>query len=266
MSIEDPVLRAAWLEGSWNITSGGMFDDIFEARYNIVKPFRIPEGWEIDRCFDWGSTKPHATLWVAESDGTPWTDSYGRDHQTKRGDLFVIRERYGWTGKPNVGDKDLAKNIARAIKQIDNDINKKNGPNVLAGPADAAIYNSENGNCIATDMEKEGVFWKAANKGPNTRPLGWQMMRDALYYARPMIKDPQLIDGEIREIEIHNDNPGLYFFDTCVQCIRTLPSLPRDVKKPEDVDSDTEDHIADALRYRLLARTSRMKKRAITGW
>ena len=38
--------------------------------------------------------------------------------------------------------------------------------------------------------------------------------------------------------------------------IRTLPSLMSDANKPEDVDTDGEDHAADALRYFVMARPS----------
>jgi len=39
------------------------------------------------------------------------------------------------------------------------------------------------------------------------------------------------------------------FKQWCPNLIRTLPSLPRDERRPEDVDTDAEDHAYDALRY-----------------
>jgi hypothetical protein len=45
----------------------------------------------------------------------------------------------------------------------------------------------------------------------------------------------------------------LYVFDTCRDFIRTVPSIARDEKDPEDVDTEAEDHIADEVRYRILA-------------
>ena len=38
-------------------------------------------------------------------------------------------------------------------------------------------------------------------------------------------------------------------FSTCKEFIRTVPTLPYSTKKPEDIDSDAEDHIYDELRY-----------------
>ena len=46
----------------------------------------------------------------------------------------------------------------------------------------------------------------------------------------------------------------LYVFDTCVHFIRTVPTLPRDTRKIEDVDTEAEDHIADETRYRCMER------------
>lgn len=46
--------------------------------------------------------------------------------------------------------------------------------------------------------------------------------------------------------------PRLLIYSTCRNLIRTLPSLPRDEKRPEDVDTSAEDHLYDALRYLLM--------------
>jgi hypothetical protein len=39
--------------------------------------------------------------------------------------------------------------------------------------------------------------------------------------------------------------------DRCHQFIETVPSLPRDEKDPDDVNTNAEDHIADETRYRV---------------
>ena len=43
--------------------------------------------------------------------------------------------------------------------------------------------------------------------------------------------------------------PKLQIFNTCREFIRTVPTLPYSTKKPEDIDSDAEDHIYDECRY-----------------
>ena len=51
-----------------------------------------------------------------------------------------------------------------------------------------------------------------------------------------------------------DDRPMLYLFSTCRDLIRTLPALQHDPNRPEDVDTEGEDHAADALRYACMSR------------
>lgn len=44
----------------------------------------------------------------------------------------------------------------------------------------------------------------------------------------------------------------MYIFNTCRDWIRTVPTLPYSQTKPEDVDSEAEDHEYDATRYFLM--------------
>jgi hypothetical protein len=48
--------------------------------------------------------------------------------------------------------------------------------------------------------------------------------------------------------------PMLYVFDTCKDFIRTVPALQHDPDKPEDLDTDAEDHVADEARYACMSR------------
>ena len=69
-------------------------------------------------------------------------------------------------------------------------------------------------------------------KGENNRITGKRRVHEALAL---------LPDGQ----------PGLLVFETCTNLIRTLPALPYDATRVEDVDTDAEDHAYDALRYGL---------------
>ena len=65
-----------------------------------------------------------------------------------------------------------------------------------------------------------------------------------------------------------NGRPKMQIFNTCRQFIRTIPALPYDLRKVEDVDSEAEDHIYDETRYFLMARPvpvndPRMPKRKV---
>jgi hypothetical protein len=245
-SAASPEMIKAWLHGSWAIVAGGMFGDVWRPATHIVRPFTIPSSWRIDRSFDWGSAKPFSVGWWAESDGSDYMDADGKWRSSVRGDLYRIAEWYGFTGKANEGVKMLASEIAQGIKQREYDwglINK-----VHEGPADSSIFDSENGNCIADDMEEpvrlkdgkqyRGVTWTRAFKRPGSRKTGWEKMRR-------MFKDAIPEEGKPRE------RPGLFVFDTCKQFTRTVPVLPRDEKNMDDVDTDAEDHIGDETRYRV---------------
>ena len=50
------------------------------------------------------------------------------------------------------------------------------------------------------------------------------------------------------------ERPMLYVFSTCTDFIRTVPLLQHDQARPEDLDTDTEDHAADDWRYAAMSR------------
>jgi hypothetical protein len=48
--------------------------------------------------------------------------------------------------------------------------------------------------------------------------------------------------------------PMIYFFSTCKDAIRTIPALQHDPDKPEDVQTESEDHAGDEVRYACMSR------------
>ena len=46
----------------------------------------------------------------------------------------------------------------------------------------------------------------------------------------------------------------MVFFNTCHNLIAQLPALPIDKRNPEDIDTTSEDHLYDALRYGIMSR------------
>lgn len=251
----------AWLHGSWDIVSGGMIDDIWDPRVHVIKPFDIPPSWYINRSFDWGSSKPFSVGWWAESDGTDYKTKDGNWRSTVRGDLFRINEWYGWNGKPNEGSQELAVNIAKGI--IEREKKWDLYGRVKAGPADNSINDMENGVSIAVDMMKpvrlgsgeqvNGIFWTLSDKRSGSRKSGWEQLRMMLQHAK------RSKEGIPRE------KPGLFIFNNCEHWVRTVPVLPRDQKDPDDVDTDSEDHVADETRYRIRAQYAKVSSGGSTG-
>lgn len=238
----------AWLYADWNIVAGGMFDDVWNPRYNVVRPFAIPASWRIDRSFDWGSSHPFSVGWHAESDGTDYLDADGVKRSTVRGDLFRIAEWYGWRkGAANEGLKMTAYEIAEGI--VRRELAMRIHGRVQPGAADSSIFDTNNGMCIADDLAKPvmidgmqypGPRFLPADKSPGSRKAGWESMR-------------QVIKGaHIDEIGNPRERSGYFVFENCVDgFLRTVPVLPRDDKDLDDVDTDAEDHVADEARYRV---------------
>ncbi len=247
MSITDPNKKAAWLKGSWDITSGGMFDDLWNSLIHKVMPFDIPKSWKIDRSFDWGNSHPFSVGWWARSDGSDAVLPNGKILHTVRGDLFRINEWYGSTGKPNEGLRMLDSEIASGIvqKQLRMGIQDR----VVPGAADHAIWNVENNNSNAARMalpvkingrEYSGVHWKRSDKTPGSRKQGWLRLREYLAAAVP------------DKVTGRREKPGLFVFETCNHFLELFPNLPRDEDDLDDVDTECEDHLGDEVRYRIL--------------
>lgn len=81
-------------------------------------------------------------------------------------------------------------------------------------------------------------------KGPGSRETKKTLLHD--YLAWEMNED-----GEVTE----HGKPKLMFHPDCEGVVRTLPRLPRDPKKVEDVDTDADDHAYDSVTAWLMART-----------
>ena len=259
-SAENEAQKKAWLHGDWDIISGGMFDDVWSPRYNIVTPFDIPERWRITRSFDWGASRPFSVGWWAVSNGEDVQLRDGTWRSTLKGDVFRVKEWYGSTGKPNEGLNMLASEIAEGIVRRELEWGWRNsGENwcrVKSGVADSQIFAAENGNCIAVDMKTKvrlddgfkypGIQWMPADKRPGSRATGWTQMRQRLKNAHPSLKKD--LDGNVLAV-FPREKAGMFIFSECTQFIETVPVLPRDEKNMDDVNTDAEDHIADESRY-----------------
>lgn len=226
-----PEMVRAWLHGDWSIVAGGMFTDVLDVNIHFIEPFAIPPSWRIERSFDWGKSKPFSVGWWAVSDGTTCIFGDGKRRTFPPKTLFRIAEWYGWNGKPNQGaqlsDSEIALGIIRRQKELG--IHMRCRP----GPADASIFDETNADSPAKIQERNGVRWLPADKRPGSRVRTVQLIRNRLKAAR----------NQDRE------EPGIYFFNTCLQTKRLIGSAPRDPKKPDDIDTDWEDHIIDDMRY-----------------
>ena len=221
------ALRKAWFKGDWNIIAGAFFSNWSQTM--IIDPFTIPEHWMKFRSFDWGSAKPFSCGWWAVV-----SEDYIHNGQIlPRGALVRFREWYGvkmddnGNVKPNTGLKLTAKKVGEGIEE-------RTHEEIDYSVADPAIFAEDGGPSI---YERMGIDFTAAdNKRVATKGAigGWDQMSERM-------------QGE-------DGRPMIYCFNTCIHSIRTIPILPHDEKRLEDIDTNAEDHAADEWRYACMSR------------
>lgn len=232
------ALVKAWLEGDWSAIEGAFFDQW--SQRNVVRPFDIPQDWSRFRSFDWGSASPFSVGWwaiagdeVRVGAAAQLPDLRG-NHLRKipRGALIRYREWYGCQpGKPNTGLKLTTEQVAAGIKERSGD------EKFVYSVADPSIFSEDGGPARSEIFSRHGVHFRPADNkrvGKNGAMGGWDEMR-------------QRIRGQ-------DGVPMLYVFDTCRHFLRTIPLLQHDQMRPEDLDTESEDHIADEARYACMSR------------
>ena len=102
----------------------------------------------------------------------------------------------------------------------------------ITGVADPAIWDASHGISIAEEASRKGVLF---TPGDHQRIAGWMQCHYRLQFD-------------------DNGYPMMYVFSNCKGFRRTVPGLMYSETKPEDLDTDGEDHIADDWRYFAMSR------------
>jgi hypothetical protein len=243
----DPALKRAWTTGDWDVISGGAFDDLWKGSVHIIPRFQIPEGWYVDRSFDWGSSQPFSVGWWAEANGEEVEIKVGKEtvrFAPAAGSLIQIAEWYGTRQmSTNRGLRLGSSAIAKEIKQREIKLYSDSWIPELpsAGPADNQIRNvtDEDNDTIEKKMQDEGIYWTESDKSPGSRKIGFELARERLRAA------------------ITHEGPAIYVMNNCIASIQIIPVLPRDPEKEDDVDTEAEDHPWDMWRFRILKGNNR---------
>lgn len=245
--ITDPNRRKSWLEGSWDVVSGGVFDDLWTRGVHVIPRFVVPSNWYIDRSFDWGSTAPFSVGWWAEANGEEVTMLNSTKWTPQKGSLIRCHEWYGVDPKQiNKGIRMSGGDIAMGI--VEREIMLMRQGYFLSqpygGPADNQIRDVREADVetIEKKMSDKGIRWTDSDKSKGSRKQGVELMRERLLAS------------------LRGEGPGFYVMDHCEAFISTVPVLPRDEENPDDVDTDAEDHPWDDTRYRVLAGNNRTAK------
>lgn len=224
-SLEDAVLRRAWLEGDWTAFAGQAFP-LNEA--HIIQPLPIPRDAPVMMTYDWGFGKPFSIGWW-------WFDHDGR--------AYRFAEWYGWNGVPDEGIRLSDSEIVMTVKQKEAEL----------GIGDRVSMRYAGHDCFAKRPDYRG-----GGQGPSTADVWAQ----AGIYLKPADATRNLKIRQFRErLRVKRDaegklieRPMMLIYNTCEQFIRTVQGITMDPDNPEDIDTDLEDHPYDEAAQMAMAR------------
>lgn len=222
----DPIDRAAYLDGDWNVFKGARFAS-FRTALHVIDPEQLPiptgAGTPRARGIDYGSENPFVCLWGALlADG-----------------LVVVYRELDATG---LSPAEQAALIRASEPEVTagREINAAIDPSTFAANPDqpkvARVRGAVGGD--TSGPPRGSIAWHYRQAGLPVRPGDNRRIEGAAAVAAHLKPRP---DGTVR----------LLIYSTCPNLIRTLPALQRDPRRPEDVFKSSIDHWYDALRYLL---------------
>jgi hypothetical protein len=228
-SISNPVLRAAWLDGNWDIIIGQVF--AFSREYHVCEPMPVPDSAPLYMTYDWGFGAPFSIGWW-------WVDSEGR--------LYRFAEWYGWDGY----------NPSRGLRLEDSRV--RDG--IIEKEKALGIWGRPITRLAGHDCWNKKPNYDGGGQGPSTsevfssgaHPL-YLVKADPTRHAKirqfhERLKIVQEDDGAVKS------KPMLQVYNTCTEFIRTIPSLVADELNLEDVDQSGECHVYDDAAQVCMAR------------
>jgi len=131
----------------------------------------------------------------------------------------------------------VSKVLATDLADMIMDLEAEDG-NIKYGVLDSSLWHKrgDTGPSLAEQMISRGCRWRPSDRSRGSRVAGKNEIHRRL------------------QIDEFTEEPRLVFFNTCTNTISQLPSIPLDKKNPEDVDTKSEDHLYDALRYGIMSR------------
>lgn len=139
--------------------------------------------------------------------------------------LIVYRELYV--------KKVLAIDLAHMVMDLESD-----DGNIKYGVLDSSCWHKrgDTGPSLAEQMIGQGCRWRPSDRSAGSRIAGKNEVHRRL------------------QVDEFTEEPRLVFFNTCTNIIAQLPIIPLDKKNPEDIDTKSEDHLYDAMRYGIMSR------------
>jgi len=264
-------LRQAWRYGNWDIFEGQAFPE-WRRDVHVIEPFEIPKDWRRFRALDYGYAAPSCVGWFAVDCTDPRKlylyrelyvkglgpaelarvileaerpvgrtlvrpDNWQTDDVEVGGLKSALRERVDYT----VADP----SIFRRNEQTD-DVEVGGLKSALRERVDYTVADPSifrrNEQSHVSNADVMSVNGAPCIEGHNHRISGWRMVHEYLkVYQEPA--GGEMVDTALLKV-----------FRTCPNVIRTLPAVVCDLTRPEDVDSRSEDHAADMVRYAVMSR------------
>ena len=139
--------------------------------------------------------------------------------------LIVYRELYV--------SKVLASDLANMVLEAEQEDGK-----IRYGVLDSSLWHKrgDTGPSLAEQMIMKGCRWRPSDRSKGSRVAGKNEIHRRL------------------QIDEFTESPRLVFFNNCTNIISQLPIIPLDKSNSEDVDTKSEDHLYDALRYGVMTR------------
>jgi len=139
--------------------------------------------------------------------------------------LIVYRELYV--------SKVLATDLADMVLELE-----QHDGTIKYGVLDSSLWHKrgDTGPSLAEQMIMKGCRWRPSDRSKGSRVSGKNEIHRRL------------------QVDEFTEEPRIVFFSNCVNIISQLPSIPLDKSNSEDVDTKSEDHLYDALRYGVMTR------------
>ena len=211
----NPMLRAMWLEGRWDVFAGMFFDQwniihhvLSQGNFKYGKHF-TEKTHTLYRAYDYGTKAPFVCLFAA----------------VDRDENIIIFDEIVETG---MSASQQAKEVNEYTKEKYG-LKSRDFTNEISDPSYWAKTSEKKGTLYSPQLfyADAGIY---LTKGNNDRKAGAKVMYEALRVDESGL-------------------PRLRFTDNCNYCIDTIPNLPSAENDPEDVDSSAEDHAYDSARY-----------------
>ncbi len=221
-------LRRAFLDGDWDVFAGQYFDR-FDVSRHVVRAEEIEwkPWWPRWISIDWGFEHPAAAYWhtsAPSSSAGISTRATGTPQPPPNSTVVTYREFVTHRTAP----RDLARELVARSRAFDGTTEKIDAiylsPDAFARRTDEASIAEQMGDVFAAAGLPRPI------PADNDRIGGWMLMYQMLEAGEWILTE------------------------NCIELIRTIPNLVRDMARVEDVEKMDGDDPADAARYGLKSR------------